>query len=97
MLDLVRLFFLTTCVNLAFAFDSLIGSGGVASFRSTAAGPLAGLVHLGVTGLVCILGRARCADDGGVHDGGGVDLEASGLQFLTCQTHGRAAIAPALG
>ena len=39
-------------------------------------------MHFGVTRLVRVLGRAVCADDGGIHDGAGVDLEASGLQFL---------------
>lgn len=43
---------------------------------------LAGLAHLGVARLVCILGGAGCANDGGVHDGAGVDLEASCLQLL---------------
>ena len=43
---------------------------------------LAGLMHFGVTRLVRVPGRAGCADVGGIHDGAGVDLEASGLQFL---------------
>lgn len=43
---------------------------------------LPGLAHLWISRLVCVLGPARCADDAGVHDGAGVDLEASGLQFL---------------
>ncbi len=44
---------------------------------------LAGLVHLRVACLVGILGRAGRANDGGVHDGAGIDLEAAGLQFLS--------------
>ena len=44
--------------------------------------PLAGLVHFGVSGLVGVLGRAGRADDGGVHDGAGVDLDATRLQLL---------------
>lgn len=36
---------------------------------------LAGLVHLGVTCLVGVLGGAGGADDGGAHDGVSVDLE----------------------
>ena len=43
--------------------------------------PLAGLVHLGVSGLVGVLGGAGRADDGGVHDGAGVDFDAARLQF----------------
>lgn len=43
---------------------------------------LFGLVHLGVSGFVCILGGARCSNDGGVHNGAGIDLEASDLQLL---------------
>jgi len=43
----------------------------------------AGLVHFGVPRFICILGGAGCANDGGIHNGPGVDLEASGLQFLT--------------
>ena len=43
---------------------------------------LAGLVHLGVSGLVCVLGGAGRTDDGGVHDGAGVDLDAARLQLL---------------
>ena len=44
--------------------------------------PFAGLVHLGVSGFVGILRRAGCADDGGVHDGAGIDLDAARLQLL---------------
>ena len=43
---------------------------------------LAGLVHFRVSGLVRVLCGAGCADDGGVHDGAGVDLDAARLQFL---------------
>ena len=44
---------------------------------------LAGLMHLRVSRLVCILGRAGRANDGGVYDGAGVELESSGLQLLS--------------
>ncbi|MCY1166517.1 hypothetical protein D9M73_64560 [compost metagenome] len=40
----------------------------------------AGLVHLGVACPVRVLGRAGRADDGGIHDGAGVDLETFALQ-----------------
>ncbi len=43
---------------------------------------LAGLVHLGVACFVGVLGGAGCANNGGVHDGVGVDLEATLLQLL---------------
>jgi hypothetical protein len=43
---------------------------------------LLGLVHLGVARVVGVLGRTRCTDDGGVHDGAGLELEAALLQHL---------------
>ena len=43
---------------------------------------LAGLVHLGVSCLVSVLGGAGRTDDGGIHDGSGVDLDAARLQLL---------------
>ena len=39
----------------------------------------ASLVHFEVTDLVYVLSGAGCSNDGGIHDGAGVDLEASGL------------------
>jgi hypothetical protein len=51
--------------------------------KSLACGAFAGLVHLGVTGLVGVLGGTGRANDGGMHKGVGVDPETSGLQFLT--------------
>jgi hypothetical protein len=42
----------------------------------------AGLVHVGVARLVGVLGGAGRCDDGGIHDGAGVDLDAARLQFL---------------
>lgn len=44
--------------------------------------PLPGLVHVRVTHLVDVLGGTRCSNDGGIHNGSGVELEASRLQFL---------------
>lgn len=43
---------------------------------------LPGLVHLGVACFVCVLGRAGCTNDGGVHDSAGIDLEATCLELL---------------
>lgn len=43
---------------------------------------LAGLMHLGVTRLVGVLGGAGRANDAGVHDGASVDPEAALLQLL---------------
>jgi hypothetical protein len=43
---------------------------------------LPGLVHLGVTRAFGVLGRAGRTDDGGVHDGAGLELEAALLQDL---------------
>ena len=43
---------------------------------------LADLVHLGIPCLVGVLGGAWGVDDGGIHDGAGVDLGASRLQLL---------------
>jgi len=43
---------------------------------------LARLVHLQVARLVGVLGRARRADDGGVHAGAGAQLQAAGPMHL---------------
>lgn len=43
---------------------------------------LAGLVHVRIAGLVSVLGRTGRTDDGGVHDGAGIDLDAACLQLL---------------
>ena len=40
------------------------------------------LVHLGVARLGCVLGGAGRTNNGRIHDGAGVDLQAPGLQFL---------------
>jgi hypothetical protein len=39
-------------------------------------------VHVGVARLVGVLGRTGRSDDGGIHDGAGIDLEAALLQLL---------------
>lgn len=39
-------------------------------------------MHLGVLGLVFVLGGAGSSNDGGVQNGASVDLEPLGLQFL---------------
>lgn len=41
---------------------------------------LARWVHVRVTGLIPILGGARCTNDGGIQNGAGVELEALALQ-----------------